>query len=118
MRLEGGLGSRTSNGSGDAGAHHESPTAGYELENSLERMNSDQRQPPASNQPRSKLEELRYRLAEQEEQLAWMQEQLEHASRDRHGWARARRLDSRLWSSRRACFIAERCWVLRWCCAR
>ena len=80
MRLEGGLGSRTSNGSGDAGANHVSPTAGYELETSIERTNSDQWRPTASSQPRSELEELRYRLAEQEEQLAWMHEQLTLAS--------------------------------------
>ena len=71
MRREADLGSRATTGSGDAGAHLLNPTAGGELENSPEHPNPDQQQPSTgSHEPRSELEELRYRLAEQEEQLA------------------------------------------------
>ena len=76
MRLEAGLESRATTGSGDAGAHPSSPAEGNELEGSPEHASPGRPQPPAESQPRSELEELRYRLAEQEEQLAWMNEKL------------------------------------------
>ena len=80
MRLEAGLGSRATTGSGDAGAHPSSPAEGNELEGSPEHASPGRPQPPAGSQPRSELEELRYRLAEQEEQLAWMNEKLARVS--------------------------------------
>ena len=80
MRLEAGLESRATTGSGDAGAHPSSPAEGNEHEGSPEHASPGRPQPPAESQPRSELEELRYRLAEQEEQLAWMNEKLSRVS--------------------------------------
>ena len=69
IRLEAGLGSRATTGSGDAGAHLSNSTESNELESSPERASPGQQPPPIEGWPRDELEELRSCVAERDAQL-------------------------------------------------